>query len=396
MKEQLNALIIDANGAGQKRVFIETFKSTFSLNKLLSQLPDNFKQYRFVNTILGSGYSNVSYMSDWKDAFCQNSALKIDTININDLNQFYKIKRSVKSYDLIIILHSAAGDNMSLLLKAIPWFQKRKAKIAMFIGNEYDLMEEKFKFIRLVGVEYICSQLPYETAKWLYADLAPSEVLHMPHALNPKVYFPSNNKRNIDIGFRGDLYPLWIGDTERNDFLNQFEPYPDVKKLNCNFVFNKKLAREEWAQFLNSSKGIIGGESGSYYLDRKGNIIAQAKAYCDKKHDVTIEELANLFFIKPSVPYISGKAISSRHFEPIGTKTCQILLEGDYNGILKPDEHYISVKKDLSNLTEAVEKFKDETYRTKIVEQAYQYVTTHHTYEQRVNALLNKLCSTSD
>ena len=85
---------------------------------------------------------------------------------------------------------------------------------------------------------------------------------------------------------------------------------------------------------------------------------------------------------------MSGKSISSRHFEPIGTKTCQILLEGEYNGVLVPDEHYISVRKDRSNLGEAVRRFRDEGYRQAIAECAYEHVMSNHTYAHRVRSVL--------
>ena len=87
----------------------------------------------------------------------------------------------------------------------------------------------------------------------------------------------------------------------------------------------------------------------------------------------------------------AAKAISSRHFEPIGTRTCQILVEGDYNGILKADEHYIAVKKDLSDIDDAIEQFKDDRCRTRIVQQAYDFVINNHTYDHRVAGLLDRV-----
>jgi len=93
------------------------------------------------------------------------------------------------------------------------------------------------------------------------------------------------------------------------------------------------------------------------------------------------------FFRNISTP-ISGKAISSRHFEPIGTRTCQILLEGSYNGILQADKHYLSLRKDLANIDDVVRRFKDEEQRRTIVEQAYEHVITEHTYHHRVATLL--------
>src|SRR5207248_3169827 len=114
-----------------------------------------------------------------------------------------------------------------------------------------------------------------------------------------------------------------------------------------------------------------------------------AKAFEEKHPEASFEELHARFFASPTVDYVSGKALSSRHFEAIGTKTCQLLLEGHYNGILEPETHYIAVKKDLSDLDEAVERFRDASYREQIVERAFQHALGSHTYAHRVRTLLD-------
>ena len=105
----------------------------------------------------------------------------------------------------------------------------------------------------------------------------------------------------------------------------------------------------------------------------------------------TLQELENQIFKNHSVSYVNGKAISSRHFEPIGTKTCQILLEGHYNGILNENEHYISVRKDYSNFDEAFERYIDPKEREEITENAYEYVIENHTYDIRIKSILNQI-----
>jgi spore maturation protein CgeB len=89
---------------------------------------------------------------------------------------------------------------------------------------------------------------------------------------------------------------------------------------------------------------------------------------------------------------VSGKSISSRHFEPIGTKTCQILLAGHYNGILDADRHYIALDSGLGNIDAALERFRDDAYRAEMVEETYDYVRAEHTYAHRVAALLRTVC----
>ena len=250
-------------------------------------------------------------------------------------------------------------------------------------------MDDRFAVCNMaVEGEYVCSQLPTNTACWLYAECDPTRILSMPHALNPNLYYPRQQiQRSIDIGFRGPYYYGFIGDVERNTLLRLFKDQGNDLGLVCD-VRAGNIPRFAWARFLNQCKGTVGAEAGSYYLDRKGKIIADAKAYCRKHRGVSFEELFHRFFESPQVEFRSGKSISSRHFEPIGTKTCQILLDGNYNGILQSNVDYISIKKDLSNIHEAIEIFKDADYRKAMVERAYKYVMSEHTYRHRVEELL--------
>jgi spore maturation protein CgeB len=118
--------------------------------------------------------------------------------------------------------------------------------------------------------------------------------------------------------------------------------------------------------------------------------VSGAKTFLKRHPDATYDEVFDRCF-KDAKGCKSGKAISSRHFEPIGTKTCQILIEGRYNDILKPNEHYISVKADLSDIGEAVRRFKDVAFRQAMVETAYDYVRAEHTYAHRVRQLLTNI-----
>lgn len=119
-----------------------------------------------------------------------------------------------------------------------------------------------------------------------------------------------------------------------------------------------------------------------------GRLLTRARDYnLHEKPDASFADVYELFYAN-AAREVSGKSVSSRHFEPIGTKTCQILVEGEYNGVLRPGEHYIPVKRDLSDVEEAVREFKDEGRRRAIAEQAYEYVMSGHTYAHRVAGVL--------
>ena len=67
-------------------------------------------------------------------------------------------------------------------------------------------------------------------------------------------------------------------------------------------------------------------------------------------------------------------AISPRHLEAVITKTAQVLVEGRYSGVLEPERHYIPVRRDFSNLDEALERLRDVEAVEAMTERAYRDV----------------------
>jgi len=296
----------------------------------------------------------------------------------------------ISNYDFVVLLHSTNTASLLPLFLLERYLKNRKGKLLVFMGNEYYLIPEKIRFINNVQADFIVSQLPKEAATWLYGDCTNSKVLPIPHALNSKVYKPYTHqeKRAIDIGFIGDKYNFTIGDTERTELAEYFIRNDFRPKLKKDIRIGSKLRipREEYVDFLNSARGTIGGESGTYYLEKTDKTQKEVEAFLSRHPKATFSDVYNEFFKNYSNP-INGKAISSRHFEAVGTKTCQILLEGNYNGILTPDTHYISLRKDYSNIDDVIERFNDKSYVQKMVDDTYEYVLENHTLGNRIHEI---------
>ena len=391
MKHRLRTLYLTANGVGSQIILVDTvLRGIFSYREG-DRPPAMLRRYPYINLLfaeLRDVNAQLSYSADWRDAFVNSPDLAVEVCNINNLVHFGRCLLGLRKYDLIVVSHVAAGDDMTVLARAAGWFHRRRAPMVLFIGNEYDLLDDKLKFIRETGVEFVCSQLPLAAAEYLYQKGANSRLIEMPHALNADKYRPlPGASREIDIGFIGDIYWPFVGDRERTDLIEWFEKHGADQGLSCD-IRKQRVGRDEWVGFLNGCKAIVGAESGTYYLNDCGGLLERARAYnLFENRDASFEEVFNRFY-RDQPCSKSGKSISSRHFEAIGTKTCQILIDGDYNGILQADQHYIAVNKDLSNIDEALEKFRDESYRTRMVEATYDYVLSQHTYAHRVERLL--------
>jgi hypothetical protein len=388
--------------------------------------------------------STSSYYDDWLDAFSQDPDLECDTLDICRIGAKSPLN-NLQDYELIIALHSTTADSLSYLEGLVPRLLSRNGIFGVFVGNEVNLpgspMGAKLELLQRLRPDYIFTQLLQETGEWLYEPCKPSRVFSVPHALNEKVFFPVKNyvERSKTVGVRSFQYGIHIGDEERTVFFKKVSGELDRRGLANDIDFDptKRFARAEWAQFLNECKATLATEAGSYYLERDDRFVNLIQEYILShrnnsktrivKHDSLLrrayhtlppklKDAVKFFYFKyadrlnikyehllsdermfhqvyeeiikeyPPCP-LHSKAISSRQFDAIGTKTCLVMLEGRYNDILVPNEHYIEVKKDYSNLSEAIEKVCDQTYVERMTNEVYEYVKSRHLHRHRVESI---------
>jgi hypothetical protein len=130
-------------------------------------------------------------------------------------------------------------------------------------------------------------------------------------------------------------------------------------------------------------------ESGTSLIDPDGSIRRRTEAYLAGRPEASFDEVENACF-----PGLDGRvrlyAISPRHLEACATRTCQILTEGEYNGILQAGVHYLPLKKDFSNIDVVLEQVARDDRRTAIVEKAYAdiVISGQYTYRQFVRCVV--------
>jgi len=197
---------------------------------------------------------------------------------------------------------------------------------------------------------------------------------------------PKPGERPNDIVYRAAHLPYWFG---RQGYLKH--QIADVvaeratqRGLKCDISTHPKdtIVGNRWMRFLASGRAVIGCESGSSVLDRRGEIRARIQNLLVVNPQASYQEVARQ--MPAGWDDYRFFAISPRHFEAIITRTCQVLIEGSYDGILEPHKHYIPLKRDFSNLDEVLEKIRDDTCIGAITEQAYQdiYLSGKYSYRQ--------------
>ena len=373
----------------------------------------------------------ASYYDDWVEAYsgmdlfdCQ--ILNLMTIKPEDLST------RIEEYDLVILLHSATGDTLDYLtpLQSVLAGRKRP-KLLAFVGNEfnspYTPLEKKIAALKACRADVIATQLLEEAGRYIYQSTG-AKIVSLPHALNPAAFDTGKpyDKRGIDVGMRSFRYPPYLGDNDRNRIIDYFIEHGPGLGLVQDISTIKRFTPDKWGKFLGNCKTVLSTETGSWYLQPDDSLVTTVYSHIRKnrsgmvmsednrlrrlvrylpaaiksplmylikngplKYDVfedeklDFDEIYEHFFKTAEKCPVYSKAISSRHFEAMGTRACQIMFPGRYNDIMVADEHYLALDPDFSNISDVVDKLRDEAIWTGIVDQAYQLVMDQHTYAHR-------------
>ncbi len=386
----------------------------------------------------------LSYFDDWLDAFRRHSGFENLEFNVAEARQQSKLRKLLENCDAVVLLHSTNGDTTVYLEQYAEILADRRVPLLSFVGNEVNLpgspIAEKRRLFGIMRPDWIATQLLEEAGCYLFGDLVEKAVVSVPHALNPNVFRAAvfDEDRPIDIGSRLARYLPHLGDDDRNRVADYFRERGPALGIEVD-ISDSRFDRDGWVAFLNQCKGTVSTEAGGWYLERddatvnairdyvlagqKGLVIANDSPLRQFGHKVpwrlkTIlrrllrtgfvrhealvneqlshEDIHARFFANRPKPEFYGKCISSRHFDAIGTKTCQIMIPGRFNDVLEANTHYLPLNSDFSNIDSVMERFRDLTERRRVVEAAYGHVFGAHTYAHRLDGLHDILSGTKE
>jgi hypothetical protein len=208
-------------------------------------------------------------------------------------------------------------------------------------------------------------------------------------------FMDRNHERTIDIGYRSKEGPPWYGELNyfkkviAEKFKEACENY-DLK-IDISTKFEDTLWGDSWYDFLTKCNYMIGLEGGASIIDVDDTIISRTRKFIEEHPDSDFYEIREECFKNEDWKFVYS-ALSPRQLECCASKTCQILMEGEYNGILKSGEHYIELKRDFSNINEILAGL-SEAERVRLTENAYRDVVAsgRYTYKEMVNYVISTI-----
>lgn len=341
----------------------------------------------------------LSYQTGWPRHFLRHRAFECVPLNVLDRRAVWRVRLRSRlrrsPFDAVVVLHSVFSNSPMLRPPLVEWVRELDAPKAYFIGNEYKLMPEKMRFCEDLGVDLLVSQFTDERPLQLYRARLGCSVVGIPNTGLDVELFASRGpreQRSIDVGYRAYRNPWYLGHDERAAIADRFQEVAPARGLRTDISLDPqaRFTEPEWAAFLNDCRGQLGTEAGGDFFELTDETRLAVNRYLEDNPGATFEGVYRRFFegYSDAVP---GRALSGRIVEAAGTKTVQLLLEGAYGGYFRPDEHYIPVRKDFSNLDEALEKFADCDYCERITTAAYEVAVSELTYERLISSFAESL-----
>lgn len=300
-------------------------------------------------------------------------------------------------FDTVIFHHTLTGQRMAPSL--LRW-QLRRAKaldglgrtrIAM-VQDECVYTDAIDEFIGEYDIDRVFSVAPPSEWEKIYPQARARGVhfsQNLTGYLSPQTVeridriVEQTPERPIDIGYRawGGLVSFGRHGLLRTQLEEAFRSAAAERGLRADLSTDlaDTLHGDDWFRFLASCRYVIGAEGGATVLDPDGSIMKRTEAYLAEHPDADFEEVEEACF-----PGEDGRlqlfAASPRHLEACATRTCQVLVEGDYSGVLEAGKHYIEIKKDLSNIPEVLDQMQDDALREQIADNAYRDVVASGRY----------------
>jgi hypothetical protein len=279
-----------------------------------------------------------------------------------------------------------------LLERAAPLKDVGEARVAI-AQDEFLRSELLCEFIEEFAIGHVFSAAPASEWPEIYAGVDRGRVgfttvltgyLEPRSVKRAERIAASLPRREIDVCYRAWHAAPWLGrhGQLKTRVAEAFREAAPRHGLRTDISTRDEDTRygDDWYRLMASSRFTTGAEGGASILDRDGSVKAATERYLEAHPGASFEQIEAACF-----PNRDGElslfAISPRHLEACATRTCQVLVEGEYNGVLNAGEHYLPLRRDLANLEDVLEAIKDDGERERMVEAAHRDVVASGRYD---------------
>lgn len=272
------------------------------------------------------------------------------------------------AYRAVVVHYSArlvtGVVSQRLIAHLAAWYGKK----ILFVQDEYDMTETLRCAINHIDFDLVYTCVPEDRRDRIY-----------PRGRFPKTQFVSTmtgfapdpipdagltpiDLRPVWVGYRGRALPYWYGDLgqEKRLIALQMRDACSVAGIPHDIAWSedKRIYGPAWPAFLRSCRATLGTESGSNIFDDDGAIRAAFERYA-RAHPEADYPTARAAVLGTRAEETLMNQVSPRIFEAIAAGTALVLYEGSYSGVVRPDRHFIALRKDGRNIADVLYRLAD-------------------------------------
>jgi glycosyltransferase involved in cell wall biosynthesis len=262
----------------------------------------------------------------------------------------------------------------------------------LFMQDEYENTETARKWLDRIGFDAVFTCVPncgrehiYPAARFPRTEFFQTLTGFVPEHDSIERFSRPMADRLLRIAYRSHELPVHYGQLGREKYqigvdVRHFAEEQGIP-VDIEVDAEKKIYGTAWYKFIGSARATLGTESGSNIFDFSGEL----KALATNLKDEPYEEVYKKYFAAHE-GQVRMNQISPKIFEAIRLRTALVLFEGDYSGVVKPDVHFIPLKKNYSNVKEVFKKLEDIAFLEELTTRAYDDVIKpgRYSYKQFV------------
>lgn len=253
--------------------------------------------------------------------------------------------------------------------------------------DDYWLSSARDRFYRDYQINHVFPVCPKPTWKELYPRYfeVSRRSMHQgyttyvtPRVLSLRQFSQPWTNRRLDVVYRASgrpTVPNELGYLKADIGARFLQAQTGAKSLvtDISTAPQRLIKGDAWFRFLGGSKAILGTPSGSSINVRDMQTMASLTLETGRRPGLPPSEIASLCL--PEADRLrSYTALSPRNIEAAFIGTLQILVPGDYGGLLVESEDYVPLAQDCSNIGDVLRVIEDEEKALGIIDSCRQKI----------------------
>ena len=303
-------------------------------------------------------------------------------------------------FDILVLHYSVRLSRSHHLLENFAGSVERFNGLkVLFIQDEHESVECAREWIDRLRFDMVYTCVPIDQRENIYpsfrypaTEFLPTLTGYIPESGDMDRFVVPLEARQKAIVYRGRELPPFNGKLGHEELVIgvEFAKRANEIGLPVDIACDERslFHGEDRYRFLASGRATLGTEIGPNVFDFDSSLALGIHRLKKQHPGLAYEEVWDRI-LKAHDGDVRMNQIVPQIFEAIRLRTALVLFDGEYFGVVKPDVHFIPLRKDFSNFDEVVAKIMDDKLIREMTQRAYHdvIVSGQYSYQQFVKGV---------